>query len=207
MTQPALWVIKLGGSLASSPRLPLWLEALSHTQAVIVPGGGPFADAVREAQRRWHFDEPSAHHMAILAMRQYGLMLAGMNPRLLPARTHELGGNPRRARVWLPEPLELDRAGIPATWDISSDSLAAWLAGHVHAGHLLLVKSIEGLASREALPSLNTAQLAKLGWVDAAFPEYAARSGCQSWLCGPDDHTLLVPALTEPGPPFIPLHH
>ena len=63
-----MWVVKLGGSLAYSPELPHWLSALAHTDAVIVPGGGPFADTVRDAQQIWRFDDATAHAMALLAI-------------------------------------------------------------------------------------------------------------------------------------------
>ena len=45
-------VVKLGGSLHASPALAHWLTALKRypRPLTIVPGGGPFADAVRAAQ-------------------------------------------------------------------------------------------------------------------------------------------------------------
>ena len=45
---------------------------------VLVPGGGPFADAVRAAQPRMGFDDRAAHAMALLAMEQYGCALANL---------------------------------------------------------------------------------------------------------------------------------
>jgi len=204
MSQSILWVVKLGGSLAQSQHLPRWLDALSQTDAIIVPGGGPFADAVRKAQRHWHFDEATAHHMAILGMRQCGRMLAGLCPRLLMATTlEELRASPDRARVWLPMPETLDEAKIPATWDITSDSLAAWLTGQVQAANLLLVKSIEGITSPGAMVSLDSAQLVNQGWVDPVFPEYATKGRFQSWLCGPEACQNLDLALASPENCFI----
>jgi len=197
-----MWVVKLGGSLAASDDLPRWLDALSRTDAVIVPGGGPFADAVRTAQARWAFDETAAHHMAILGMRQYGLMLAALCPALLTAATlAELRQPAGRAKVWLPAPECLDAAGIPATWDVTSDSLAAWLAGQIHATNLLLVKSVSA-TSLAATRSLCCAQLVNQGWVDPVFPTYAAKNACPSWLCGPDAHIGLTQALSKPAGHF-----
>ena len=51
------WVVKLGGSLYDSRHLPCWLDALSKTGAIVVPGGGGFADRVRQAQVRWRFGD------------------------------------------------------------------------------------------------------------------------------------------------------
>jgi aspartokinase-like uncharacterized kinase len=193
-----MWVVKLGGSLADSAELPRWLDALAGVGAVIVPGGGPFADAVRAAQARWHFDEATAHHMAILGMRQYGRMLAGLCPRLRAADTEDgLASTPGAATVWLPSPERLDKAAIPASWDVSSDSLAAWLAGQVRAANLLLVKSVAAAAL-----DMPASQLVNQGWVDKVFPTYAAKSGCPGWLCGPGGHAGLAEALADPARHF-----
>ena len=64
-------VVKLGGSLGAAGTLALWLAAVREHgggRAVIAPGGGAFADAVRVAQRRDGFSDVAAHRMAILAM-------------------------------------------------------------------------------------------------------------------------------------------
>ena len=79
-----LTVVKLGGSYAFSPVLGDWLEMVARNagHVVLVPGGGPFADAVREAQPKMGFDEVAAHHMALLAMEQYGRALVSLNETL-----------------------------------------------------------------------------------------------------------------------------
>jgi aspartokinase-like uncharacterized kinase len=49
-----LTVVKLGGSHADSPLLRPWLDAIAAAcgHAVLAPGGGPFAEAGRAAQKR-----------------------------------------------------------------------------------------------------------------------------------------------------------
>ena len=84
---PGPVVVKLGGSLAFSQHLRAWISALAACpgRAVIVPGGGPFADAVRSAQTRMGYDDHAAHHMALLAMEQYGRALISLNGLLAAA--------------------------------------------------------------------------------------------------------------------------
>ena len=43
----------------------------------------------------------------------------------------------------LPAALPLD--ALPASWGVTSDSIAAWVAGEVGAGRLVLVKGVDGL--------------------------------------------------------------
>ena len=142
-----IWVVKLGGSLCNDARLATWLDMLvdcGKGRVVIVPGGGPYADAVRAQQQRWRFSDAVAHRMALLAMDQFALQLNGMNLQLVLTPTHAaivsaLENN--CVALWLPSAMLLAAPDIAATWDITSDSLAAWLARLLEAERLALVKS------------------------------------------------------------------
>lgn len=164
-----IWVIKLGGSLSADPLLRVWLDMLAEHgrgKVVIVPGGGPYADAVRTAQRHWNFDDAVAHRMALLAMQQYGLQFQGTNVALLAADNVEAIENAMRdnkVAVWLPDALTLAASDVSATWDITSDSLAAWLAKMIHAQRLILIKSCHVNVGDDI------AQLTRLGIVDTGF--------------------------------------
>jgi aspartokinase-like uncharacterized kinase len=162
-------VIKLGGSLLSASVLPLCLDVIRgfSGRILIVPGGGVFVDQVRAAQAQWRFDEVTAHRMAILAMQQMALLMKSLQPAF------ELFNNPRNIHtlsqpgIWLPDQTELDQAGVAASWDVTSDSLAAWLAGQVNADALWLVKSC-------AVPAeAGIGDLQALGILDAGFSHFA----------------------------------
>lgn len=191
-----MWVVKLGGSLLDAPELPCWLDAIARYGAgkmAVVPGGGGFADQVRSAQRRWGFNDATAHCMALLAMQQYGLMLTGLCRDLetadCPEAAHRIlatGG----IAVWLPPVAQLDAAGIPATWEITSDTLAAWFAGKIHAKHLALVKSAQIPAGRQTV-----AQAVSDGIVDAAFAGMAEKGDFTVELFGRGDYSTLERAI------------
>lgn len=194
-------VVKLGGSHAASPALGAWVAALAGCggRVVVVPGGGPFADAVRAAQPVIGFDDRAAHRMAILAMEQYACALASLDDRLVPAASRDdlrLALDRGRVPVWLPAAMALAAPGIPCSWDVSSDSLAAWLAGELAAARLVLVK--HGTWPGGAL---RAADLAAAGVVDAAFPRFLAQSQTPAVLVGPADHAAAAAALRA-GTPF-----
>jgi aspartokinase-like uncharacterized kinase len=202
---PTTWVVKLGGSLADSGLLPSWLETLVEAKIVLVPGGGPFADRVRWAQARWGFDDTTAHAMAILAMKQYGLMLSGICPKFRTAV--DVGGLAAalatgRSAIWLPDPAAIDEREVPASWDVTSDSLAAWLARKAGATHLLLVKSA-------AIPSgeFRAEALAAEGLIDTAFPRFTAGATFETWLCRREDHDRLGEGLGNPETVFTRVIH
>lgn len=177
-------VIKLGGSLLGAPELKRWLVTIasnSDGHVIIVPGGGVYADAVRQAQQMAGFNDAAAHRLAVMAMDQYGHTLAALEPGLVTAATElELAERcwQHRGIIWLPSGMVLADDSIPTSWDITSDSLAAWLAEHINASHLILVKSVENIAK------LTPQQLADQGVVDPAFPQFSARSPAQMVCLG-----------------------
>jgi aspartokinase-like uncharacterized kinase len=172
-----MWVVKLGGSLLGSPELSEWLEALvkiSDGKIVIVPGGGLFADAVREAQQRTHISDATAHELALIAMDQFGLLLAGMNANLVTASSElEIAewGWQHRAIVWLPSKMVLADETVPKCWQMTSDSISAWLASKISAEQLVLVKS-QLLDAYAKLPSTDVRTLIKDELVDSCFQDY-----------------------------------
>jgi aspartokinase-like uncharacterized kinase len=172
--EPAPWiVVKLGGSLAGDPSLANWLHALAHNGSakfVAVPGGGPFADAVRSAQGRWGFSDEVAHVMAIGAMDQFGRMMCGIEAGSIPCSTLREIEHARassRLPIWLPGSLMAGERRLPRNWDVTSDTIAAWLADSLGAVGLLLVKSCE-----PPVDSGDAAALAAAGVVDPTLPVF-----------------------------------
>jgi aspartokinase-like uncharacterized kinase len=136
-------VVKIGGSLYDSPELEDWMRALTNYSKqetiVIVPGGGPFCDQVRHAQQHHNLHDKSAHHMAILAMKQFGLLLADIAPTCHILNT--LTPTPPPLSIWLPDDSILLEPTLSHNWTITSDSIALWLAAKLGAKQLILVKS------------------------------------------------------------------
>jgi aspartokinase-like uncharacterized kinase len=159
---------------------------------ILVPGGGPFADAVRAAQADMGFHDLAAHRMAILAMQQYGLALQAKEPRLVLAETEaQLRAVPAgRGAVWLPWLLAGCDDAIEASWEITSDSLALWLACRLRAPLLLLIKSVQLEAEETAAKDL-----AAQGVIDTAFPRLLPGFGGTVRVLHRSDSSLLAAAL------------
>jgi dihydroneopterin aldolase len=163
-----------------------WIAALAGSELplAIVPGGGRFADQVRDAQKTMGFSDRAAHAMAILAMDQFGHVVLDRDGRLAPARSmEELEGTlaDRRIAVWLPSSLAIPAPDIPASWDITSDSLAAWLAGKLDADALLLIKQTSAFSSADDLAGLTAR-----GIVDAGLRDMLTER-IDLYLAGPHD--------------------
>ena len=188
-------VLKLGGAQARSGRLGDWLDAIAAEagRIVVVPGGGPFADIVRTTQAEIGFDDAAAHEMAMMAMRQFARALTSLRPRFeiveTPSRDLAARWSAAVSPLWAPERMALD-ARLPASWDLTSDSLAAWLAGELRAERLILVK--HGAAG-------SAAELARRGVVDPLFPTYLGQAQVDAFLADPDAPERLAGGLDGPG--------
>jgi 5-(aminomethyl)-3-furanmethanol phosphate kinase len=164
-----MWVVKIGGSLSHDPSLREWLTQLWEVgggRVVIVPGGGDFADTVRQYQSEWRFSDLAAHNMCLLAMAQYAILMQGVMPELVLAsneiRIRRALRNGRVA-VWVPTDLMRDTPDEMTDWNTTSDSLAAWLSTTLNAERLMVVKS----CAVDAGAAVETLSLG--GIVDAGF--------------------------------------
>jgi len=147
-------VVKVGGGLLASA------GALDHVCAtlgrvarsrsmVVVPGGGVFADAVREFERRFGLTADAGHWMALLAMDQYAHVLGERIPGAeLVEDAGGIGAALRRGRLAVLAPYRWLRSAdvLPHGWEATGDSVAAFLAGALDASRLVLVKPADDLA-------------------------------------------------------------
>lgn len=170
-------VLKVGGSLYDLPdlacRLRRWLaEQFSATRNLLLPGGGPLVDAIRQLDRHHGLGEEKSHWLALHAMSVNAHFLASLLPSACVC-----GDVDAVQRAWddnrLPilDAHEFARADeqcpshLPHSWAVTSDALAARIAVSLRASHLVLLKSTtipEGIDWTEA---------ARTGLVDEMFAE------------------------------------
>jgi aspartokinase-like uncharacterized kinase len=174
-------VVKLGGGvLAHDAYFDGVLAAIAaaggERPLLVVPGGGPFADTVREADRRHRLSDSAAHWMAVLAMDQYAhLVAARLAGAVLVEERDGIAAALGAGLVPVLAPSRWLRAAdpLPHTWEVTSDSLAAWIAGVVGARRLVLVKPpgasgdvVDAYFAR-ALPASVTSVIVAADQVDA----------------------------------------
>jgi probable H4MPT-linked C1 transfer pathway protein len=138
-------VVKLGGGcLAREADFESVLRRLAAGPPVlVVPGGGPFADAVRAADTRLALADDAAHWMAILGMDQMAHLIASRLPSATIVESpDDAAAALLEGRVPVLAPFRWLREAdpLPHSWDVTSDSIAAWIAGAVGATRLVLVK-------------------------------------------------------------------
>jgi aspartokinase-like uncharacterized kinase len=193
-----LLVVKVGGSLAGTGRLRSVLAMIraARRPVVVVPGGGPFADSVRDLQSAMNFDDAVAHRLAMLAMHQMAELMVSLQEGLKVAQSlaeiSDLVSN-GQVPVWAPLSLMAEDETVPADWSATSDSLAARLAELLGDAHLVLLKSVD-VKKEESLE-----ELVSRGVVDPAFPAIVARAGLSWSVFGPRNDTGLAAVLAGVG--------
>jgi len=172
-------VVKLGGSLMTHS-ICEWTAILGRPggrSRLVVPGGGIFAETVRQAQRdasgHVRFGHAIAHDMAILGMHQFGLVLSEDLPeyqRLLTVRQVIAAAQGERGiencnGIWLPDPHDLrTQSDIVASWDMTSDAFSVWIAAQANIKEVVLVKSVpaDELNDRPLLRFLGAGEHSRL---------------------------------------------
>lgn len=89
---------------------------------------------------------------------------------------------------------------IAQSWDVTSDSLAAWLAARIGADRVFLIKHPKNTFVRAALKDLIAT-----GIVDEAFALYLKESAAAAYILGPSDHEAAVSAIRSGAPAGIPV--
>jgi len=205
-------VIKVGGSLGRGAKLKAICQQLAELgqehNLLVVPGGGAFADTVRAYDKRYRLDDDTAHWMAILAMDQYGHLLADQIPASVPTRSLTIAWTvvqTHRIPVFLPFDLLWQADPLPHTWSVTSDSIAAWLAQLTNSAMLVLLKNVDGLyettpAQAPAMPPLaeiNLEQLTTYEGIDAHLPTLLAKANLDMWVINGEKPERLAELFTQ----------
>jgi aspartokinase-like uncharacterized kinase len=192
-------VLKVGGALLRDPAMfERAVQALGQIAAdsrvLIVPGGGPFADVVRDLDRKYALGDDETHWMAVLAMDQHAHLLVSKIPRaslVESAVEVESGLEAGSLPILAPYRWLLATDPLPHSWEVTSDSIAAWVAEACGASDLILLKAVDGPASE---------------LTDSYFSHYLSNPNRPFRIQVSTVHTYVVPAdRTSHVPPSSPL--
>src|SRR5450759_3482601 len=150
-------VIKVGGSIALHPEKLRALctkiseESKKH-RLIVVPGGGEFADTVRTLDKQFSLSCSVSHKMAVLGMDQYGLMLSDLIPNSVTvSKLEEVKYflDKSKLPIFLPSNLLLSEDPLENSWEVTSDSIAVYLAHRMQVHKVLLVTDVDGVYNED----------------------------------------------------------
>jgi aspartokinase-like uncharacterized kinase len=191
-------VIKIGGSLDRGRGLDkvcAEIDRLGNSyRLLVVPGGGEFANQVRKSCLHHPLNDTTAHRMALLAMDQYGWMLSHLIASGEPVT--ELSSIRHKVKeggiaVLLPFSAVDAADPLPHSWQVTSDTIAAWVAQSVGCRRLVLLKDVDGLLSFDKGGRMPTKLIANLtvpkltgitGGVDGYLAHFLATAPIETWI-------------------------
>jgi len=193
-------VLKVGGSLADDPasltKLCQELSALAKAHRIaVVPGGGEFADTVRKFDKTYGLSNTVAHKMAILAMDQYGFLLSDITPESYVSYSIKEISNSAKGTlpIILPSKLMFREDPLEQSWNVTSDTIAAYIACLLDAEKLVLVTDVDGIFSEDPKRTLDAKLVEELsaeellGWnrrtsVDKVLPKILLQANLDCYV-------------------------
>ncbi len=190
-------IYKVGGSLFGLPdlrdRLTRLLRNRPDERPLLVAGGGSAPDLVREWDRIHALGQETAHWLALDAMSLNERFLSRLLPGGCVVRTrNEFEDAWSEGHIPILNAASFLRSGelsggetLPHAWDVTSDSIAAFVAIHWPADRLVLLKSVPRPAAR----------VGRSDAVDAHFKVLAPRIARIDWCNLRDDKAVVAPWL------------
>jgi hypothetical protein len=171
------------------PRVQAFITKMREVSAtnpvVIFPGGGVFADVVRDLDARFSLGDDAAHWLAIHAMDSTGLLLSFLCPGVTAftelGRLQEFTAAPPEIisdglpmiPVWLPYAWLRVNDPAPHSWDVTADSLAVLSGAALGVEWVGLAKLTDHLAEHQPFNEFSHMTASELGDLIASTPENA----------------------------------
>jgi len=117
---------------------------------ILIPGGGSFANFIRNAYSELRFTEELAHWMGIISMNYNGLELIKKFPNLEATEDFNRLKNLKKSFcLFLPFQFLKDNDKLPHSWDATSDSITLFLAKELGLNECFLIKDVDGILNKK----------------------------------------------------------
>ncbi|MEA2065756.1 MAG: amino acid kinase, partial [Thermotogota bacterium] len=172
-------ILKLGGSLLAKGREIVHClsdyAAKNALSFVIIPGGGLFVEPIKKLSDR--ISDDTAHWMAVLAMHQYGLFLADGELEIPVVESIDGLKNAGHICIVLPYKILRDDDCLPHTWDVTSDTISAFIARKLGEKSFIKVTDVDGILNENGflITRINVKELIEKehkGCVDTELPRF-----------------------------------
>lgn len=154
------WVVKLGGSLFPEDAINLCKELVGQN-AIVICGGGEFANKIREYDVDTNFSNTATHKTAILCMDILGMLVADKIDDVTAVYSLEDAKkvlDKGKLPLLLPSKLLEYLDPLEHSWKVTSDSISVYISWLLKT-KILIVTNVDGIYTFE--PSLDGAKLIK----------------------------------------------
>jgi len=166
-------VFKIGGKiLENSNNIKSTISQLTHLydekilqKILVIPGGGSFANFVRSLDEVLQIGDDLAHWIAIYSMNYNGIILNRKYPNLETIEKLKTFQDAKQMFcIFLPYSFLREDDTLPHNWDVTSDSIALYVANKLKLSQCFIIKNIDGIFNidKELIKSLSTFKYNKL---------------------------------------------
>jgi len=166
-------VFKIGGKiLENNKNLEFTISQLKKLyedntlqKIIIIPGGGSYANFIRNIDKKLILGDDLAHWTAIFSMDYNGKDLNRKFPDFECIDDFEIIQRAKRIFcIFLPYNYLKKKDELPHSWDVTSDSIAIYIANKLNLNECYLVKDIEGIHNNnnEVIKEISTIQYREL---------------------------------------------
>jgi aspartokinase-like uncharacterized kinase len=166
-------IFKIGGKiLENSTNIESTISQLTQLyeekvlqKIIIVPGGGSYANFIRRIDDELKLGDDLVHWMAIYSMNHNGIELNRKFPEL--ECIEDLKGfqdSNKFFSIFLPYKYLRINDTLPHNWDVTSDSIAYYVANKLQFNLCFLIKDIDGIynSDGESIKHITTFQYSNL---------------------------------------------
>jgi len=166
-------IFKIGGKiLENSKNIESTISQLTQLyeenilqKILLIPGGGSYANFIRKIDEELKLGVDLAHWMAVYSMNYNGIELNRKYPRLECIEELEKFQDAKKMFcVFLPYNYLRKNDTLPHSWDVTSDSIAHYIAYKLHLNRCFLIKDVEGIygINKELIKKITTLQYGEL---------------------------------------------
>jgi aspartokinase-like uncharacterized kinase len=196
------YVVKFGGSLLEEKDIlrelvkSLGMAAKSGKRIVIIPGGGPTDNTIERLDKWAKFHKNTHHRACALAQDQTGIMLSDIgyedNLRICDNLEDMLPILEKNCLpILLPSKIIFAINPFEKTWEITSDSMAAWFSWLLNCDKTIILTNVDGIYHNEFIgnesyfiSNIKASELISMGHtsVDQCFANFVLSKNMKSWI-------------------------
>ena len=166
-------IFKIGGQiLENSKNIESTISQLTQLyeenilqKILLIPGGGSYANFIRRIDEELMLGDDLAHWMAIYSINYNGIELNRKYPKLeCIGELEKFQDAKKKFCVFLPYNYLQKNDTLPHSWDVTSDSIALYIAYKLQLNRCFLIKDVEGIYSNsmELIKKITTLQYGEL---------------------------------------------
>ncbi|MHA1913925.1 MAG: amino acid kinase family protein [Promethearchaeota archaeon] len=161
---------------------------------ILIPGGGTLANFVRKLHNKFNFTEELAHWMGIFSMNYNGIEICKKFPQINAIdNSMRLNKESRSFCLFLPFHFLKENDKLPHSWNVTSDSIALFIAKELGMDECILLKEVDGILgnNNQVIKEISASEFEKMKQ-SGKIAEFESINNQLKALSRPVDPYLLI---------------